>query len=313
MRQEPRLYSYVVEHDNGHAPNPYFGVCTLCRCKFRDDLGKLRNVVELAEEGDWIVGTGGANKRRSAGHGLLVYAMRVDEKLKRGEYYADARFEKKKPLPTGTYAQTRGDNSRPNDEFEKREQFALIPRGTFTTSARTQSSLQNSSQTSKRMGLGSKDVSSPRTSDGSSNGSRTATSQENKDSRASTRLSGKANASRLAKSWYRHRLSFRHLTFLSLQSPSGHLPFFLYSKRENKPRRLPGPQHWRGRSSRRARRTIPAPNREDCKELNRKPVAFHIGLFVFLGQTISSSKHSRRYITRRRLAHLSHFQNPSNP
>jgi hypothetical protein len=103
-------------------------MCTLCRCKFREDSTKPRNVIELAEEADWIVGTGGANGRKSAGHGMLVYAMRVDEKLRREEYYADSRFDKKKPLATGTYAQSRGDNSRPRNEFEKRHQFALISR-----------------------------------------------------------------------------------------------------------------------------------------------------------------------------------------
>jgi len=33
--RQRKLYSYVVEHDNGHAPNPYFYVCTffvLPRC-----------------------------------------------------------------------------------------------------------------------------------------------------------------------------------------------------------------------------------------------------------------------------------------
>lgn len=27
------LFSYVVETDSGFAPNPFFGVCTLARCK----------------------------------------------------------------------------------------------------------------------------------------------------------------------------------------------------------------------------------------------------------------------------------------
>ena len=35
--------------------------------------------MELAEEGDWIAGTGGADLSKSAGHGKLIYAMRVDE------------------------------------------------------------------------------------------------------------------------------------------------------------------------------------------------------------------------------------------
>src|SRR4051812_16164435 len=119
------LYSYVVEHDNGHAPNPYFGVCTLCRCKFREHRGNPRNVVELAEEGDWIVGTGGANLKKSTGHGTLVYAMRVDEKVTRDKYYADRRFQRKK-WASGSYRQEQGDNVLPNSPFEQHEQYALV-------------------------------------------------------------------------------------------------------------------------------------------------------------------------------------------
>jgi hypothetical protein len=121
------LYSYVVEHDNGHAPNPYFGVCTLCRCKFREHPGRPKNVVELAGIGDWIVGTGGGNRKRSTGHGTLVYAMRVDEKLTRKQYYLDARFARKKPAP-GSYARTQGDNVQPDGTFEQNEQYALVSR-----------------------------------------------------------------------------------------------------------------------------------------------------------------------------------------
>jgi Nucleotide modification associated domain 2 len=96
-------------------------VCTLCRCKFRENARKPKNVVELAKEehdaGEtvWIVGTGGSGTR-SAGHGKIVYAMRVDEALTREEYYADRRFKK------------REDNLIPKDDFEKRYQFALISR-----------------------------------------------------------------------------------------------------------------------------------------------------------------------------------------
>lgn len=120
-----KVYSYVVEHDNGYAPNPYFNFCTLCRCKFEG--GKNKNIVQLAEEGDWVIGTGGASKR-SAGHGKLVYAMRVDEKLTRWKYFTDSRFEQKKPVKTGTYKQTRGDNEPPRNDFEKHNQFALVSR-----------------------------------------------------------------------------------------------------------------------------------------------------------------------------------------
>ena len=121
-----KVFSYVVDHDNGHAPNPYFDYCTLCRCKFREKPGGHWNVVELAERGNWIIGTGGANLNRSAGHGKLIYAMRVDEKLTRKMYYDDPRFKLKKPANMGTYEMTRGDNRQPICDFEKNEQFALV-------------------------------------------------------------------------------------------------------------------------------------------------------------------------------------------
>jgi len=123
-----KLYSYVVEHDTGRAPNPYFGVCTLCRCKYRKCRAKPKTVIELAQVGDWVVGTGGADKRKSVGHGKLVYAMRVDEKLTREEYYACPRFAAKRRVKTGTYRQTQGDNEPPTDDFQKREQYALVSR-----------------------------------------------------------------------------------------------------------------------------------------------------------------------------------------
>jgi Nucleotide modification associated domain 2 len=108
-----KLFSYVVDHDTGYAPNPYFGVCTLCGCKFEGR--RRRNIVQLAKEGDWVVGTGGASTK-SAGRGTLVYAMRVDRKLTRWKYFTDGGFEQKKPAATGTYKQTRGDNQDPRKD-----------------------------------------------------------------------------------------------------------------------------------------------------------------------------------------------------
>jgi hypothetical protein len=89
------LFSYVVDHDEGFAPNPSGGYCTLANCMCKKEGGKWRNIVELAEVGDWIVGTGGAGKR-SAGHGKLIYAMRVDEKFTLARYYRDERFKGRK-------------------------------------------------------------------------------------------------------------------------------------------------------------------------------------------------------------------------
>ena len=113
-----KIYSYVVDHDEGREPNPYFNVCTLCRCKFSKKAEATqgregrKNIVELACKGDWVIGTGGTSKK-SAGHGKLIYAMQVDERLTRWEYFTDRRFIQKKP-------------ERPRSEFERHKQFALV-------------------------------------------------------------------------------------------------------------------------------------------------------------------------------------------
>ena len=84
------LYSYVVDHDHGFAPHPSGRYCTLVHCKFGGERGK-RNIVEIANVGDWILGTGGQS-RLSAGNGRIIYLMRVDEKLCFKNYLTDRRF-----------------------------------------------------------------------------------------------------------------------------------------------------------------------------------------------------------------------------
>lgn len=84
------LYSYVVDHDHGFAPNPYHGICTLVHCKFGGHGGK-RNIVEMVKVGDWILGSGGVSAE-SAGNGKIVFLMRVDEKLSFDNYLQDVRF-----------------------------------------------------------------------------------------------------------------------------------------------------------------------------------------------------------------------------
>jgi hypothetical protein len=109
-----RLFSYVVDHDHGFAPNPSGAYCTLVKCKY--GWGTYKNIVELAEENDWIVGTGGADLDKSAGHGKLIYAMRVDEKLPLGDYYDDARFKHRIDA---------------KHDLAKRGRFALVSRHFF--------------------------------------------------------------------------------------------------------------------------------------------------------------------------------------
>jgi len=97
-----KLYSYVVEHDNGFAPNPFHGYCTLAHCKFKTEYSKRRNIIEMAKEcfdNDyevWVLGTGGCSKE-STGLDTLVYLMRITEILTLRKYYDDSRFIKKRP------------------------------------------------------------------------------------------------------------------------------------------------------------------------------------------------------------------------
>lgn len=103
----------------------------MCRCKFREYPGDHKNIVDLAKPGDRVIGTGGADLRKSAGHGKLVYAMRVEEKLTRERYFKDERFEAKKPITKGSYERQRGDNEPPGSPFERHGQSVLISRDHF--------------------------------------------------------------------------------------------------------------------------------------------------------------------------------------
>lgn len=91
--QSPHLSSYVMDHDTGFAPNPFFGTCILSHCKYSKS-GK-KNVIESADVGDWVVGTGG---KKNTGHGTIIYAMRVKEKLPIKRFYSEKRFAKQRRL-----------------------------------------------------------------------------------------------------------------------------------------------------------------------------------------------------------------------
>lgn len=102
---EMTLYSYVVRHDIGFAPNPFYGWCTLGPCK--------PAIRSRAEVGDWVVGTG---SRTNDMEGHLVYAMRVEEILDFNSYWNDARFTRKRPNLRGSLKQSFGDNIYHHDE-----------------------------------------------------------------------------------------------------------------------------------------------------------------------------------------------------
>ncbi|MGH9455163.1 MAG: hypothetical protein ACRD2O_14470 [Terriglobia bacterium] len=94
-----RLHSYVVARDYGFAPNPFFGVCTLATCK--------PGIRSYAQLGDWVVGTGSRLRGREE---HLVYAMRVTGTMTLEQYWADPRFQAKKPNLRGSKKQAFGDN-----------------------------------------------------------------------------------------------------------------------------------------------------------------------------------------------------------
>lgn len=83
------LFSYVVDHDLEFSPNPYGGFCTLAHCKF--SISGKKNIVELANVGDWVAGTGGLGPQ-TAGHGKIIYAMRISEIVTLKDHYQDIRF-----------------------------------------------------------------------------------------------------------------------------------------------------------------------------------------------------------------------------
>ncbi len=121
-----RLFSYIVTHDGGFAPNPFWGYCTLTNCK--------PAIRRAAHVGDWIVGL--SSKARG---NRLIYAMRVDEILTYEQYYLDSRFAAKipdytkgkivhrcgdniyKPLPDGKFQQVQSVHSDGPNENPKQK------------------------------------------------------------------------------------------------------------------------------------------------------------------------------------------------
>ena len=101
------VYSYLVEHDLGLAPNPFGQYCTLAVCK-----PEIRKSNKLSL-GDWVIGTGSKSLEHTTGRKLtdkLIYAMKVTEKVTLEQYWDDSRFQYKKPIMNGTLVTMFGDN-----------------------------------------------------------------------------------------------------------------------------------------------------------------------------------------------------------
>lgn len=78
-----KLFSYVLRYDDGAAPNPYWGMCTLTICK--------PDIRRTGQIGDWVIGTGSKNTLLKDGKvydfsDSVVYAMKITYKLTLAEY-----------------------------------------------------------------------------------------------------------------------------------------------------------------------------------------------------------------------------------
>jgi hypothetical protein len=119
-----KLFSYVVDHDNGFAPNPFYNYCTLAHCKYTRKKSKRRGMIEMIQDNYirdkeiWILGTGGKSKK-STGNGTIIYLMKLTEQpLTLEEYYEDKRFNNKIPRNNGDDINALGDNLK---NYEKNE------------------------------------------------------------------------------------------------------------------------------------------------------------------------------------------------
>ena len=74
---QPDVFIYTVKYDDGFAPNPFHGVCSLATCK--------PDIRKAAKLGEIIIGKAAAPN----GH-RLVFAMEVDEILTYDEYWRDS-------------------------------------------------------------------------------------------------------------------------------------------------------------------------------------------------------------------------------
>jgi hypothetical protein len=86
-----KLYTYTLRYDDGAAPNPFWGICTLAIRK---------PAIRLAAEiGDWIVGLGSTKSPIGDISDHVVYAMQVTSKMTLEEYdqFCKTFVPKKKP------------------------------------------------------------------------------------------------------------------------------------------------------------------------------------------------------------------------
>ncbi|WP_395004635.1 hypothetical protein [Undibacterium sp.] len=108
---DTKLYSYLMTHDSGFAPNPFHGHLTLATCM--TDIRRTKKV------GQWVAGFASkalVKKCKAIGISIpyqgLIYLMEIGEIMTLDCYFRDPRFQQKKAIPLGSnnLLQERGDN-----------------------------------------------------------------------------------------------------------------------------------------------------------------------------------------------------------
>lgn len=94
-----RIFTYVIDHDLGFAPNPFHGFCTLAACK--------PDIRKHAKVGDLILGTGSKPNKID---GRLIYWMRISKIISFDEYWHSPAYLAKRPTMNGSRMQQYGDN-----------------------------------------------------------------------------------------------------------------------------------------------------------------------------------------------------------
>lgn len=91
-----KIYTYVLRFDDGAAPNPFWGTCTLTICK--------PAIRRNAKIGDWVVGTGSKNSKCNDGKiydlsDRVVYAMKISDIKSLQSYDTFCKKSLKKKIP----------------------------------------------------------------------------------------------------------------------------------------------------------------------------------------------------------------------
>lgn len=91
LEDNPSLYSYCIPIDDGAAPNPYWGICTLTICK-----PVIRRVAKV---GDWVVGIGSKNSPIGDISNHVVYAMKITKVISLQQYdtFCEKNYPNKRP------------------------------------------------------------------------------------------------------------------------------------------------------------------------------------------------------------------------